>query len=56
MSSREIKERLANEYNIVCTDRTIERSLKDGELQSDLEFYVERTRISQILLDLSRRF
>ena len=29
MSSKEIKERLANEYNIVCTDRTIERRLKE---------------------------
>ena len=28
MSSKEIKERLANEHNIVCTDRTIERRLK----------------------------
>ena len=28
MSSKEITERLANDYNIVCTDRTIERRLK----------------------------
>ena len=28
MSSKEISERLANDHNIVCTDRTIERRLK----------------------------
>ena len=28
MSSKEIAERLANNHNVVCTDRTIKRRLK----------------------------